>query len=153
MNHTERNPLGLYTIGIVALFLAGFFLLVVFGARSFRDTVNGQYHNMDTRGILSYLSTTVKSCDTADAVRVENGENGQVLVVADGDSGYGFRIYLREGDLVEDYASLSSPFMPEEAQVIGEATLFQVEQPEDDVLVVHTDAGRLLLKLRSEGGV
>ncbi len=152
MNQSEKNPLGLYTIGIVALFLAGFFLLVVFGARSFRDTVKGQSHNMETRGILSYLSTSIKGSDTAGAVRVEDSGTGQVLVVADGDSGYGMRIYLRDGELVEDYASLDAPLRPEEAQVVGETSLFKVERPREDLLIIHTDTGRVLLRLRSEGG-
>ena len=42
------SPLG-FSIGIVALFLAGFILLVVFGAQSYRDTVSGQNDNMILR--------------------------------------------------------------------------------------------------------
>ena len=88
-----------FTIGTVALFLVGFLLLVIFGARIYRDTVESQYHNMDTRGQLSYLVTTLRANDTRGAVTVEDG----VLVVRDGNSGYAFRIYLHDGRLVEDF--------------------------------------------------
>ena len=46
MKKEHRSPIGLYTIGVAALFLAGFFLLVVFGAQSYRNTVAGQNGNM-----------------------------------------------------------------------------------------------------------
>ena len=72
----NKTPLGLYTIGIAALFLAGFLLLVILGARSYRDTVAGQSANMATRSLLSYLATAVKASDTADAVTVETGRRG-----------------------------------------------------------------------------
>ena len=151
MKQSERNPLGFYTIGIVALFLAGFFLLVVFGARSYRDTVKGEYGNMDTRALSSYLATCVKGCDTRGAVSIRDTEAGPTLVVADGDTGFALRIYRHEGQLLEDFAALDAPLAPEEAQVIGSTEYFELERPETDLLIVRTDAGRVVLHLRSEG--
>ena len=83
-----------YTIAVVGLFLAGFFLLVVFGAQSYRSTVGGQNRNMQSRALLSYLSTTVKGYDAEGAVRIdEDGEVGKVLILREGRSGYALRIY------------------------------------------------------------
>ena len=80
MRKEHHSSIGLFTIGITALFLAGFFLLVVFGAQSYRNTVAGQNGNMQSRALLSYLSTTVKGYDAADAVLLtEDPEVGQVL--------------------------------------------------------------------------
>ena len=59
MKREGTSPLGLYTIGIAALFLAGFFLLVVFGAQSYRDTVGGQNRNGEARAELAYLAAAV----------------------------------------------------------------------------------------------
>jgi len=146
------SPLGLYTIGIAALFLAGFFLLVVFGARSYRDTVSGQNANMDSRALLSYLAAAVKANDTAGAVSVEEGEEGSVLVLTDAASGYALRIYRYGGVLVEDYAAASSPLSPEDAQVIGPTEMFRVERLAEDLLSAVTDQGEVLLRLRSGGG-
>ena len=79
MRKEHHSRIGLFTIGITALFLAGFFLLVVFGAQSYRNTVAGQNGNMQSRALLSYLSTTVKGYDAADAILVtEEPEVGQV---------------------------------------------------------------------------
>ena len=144
------SPLGLYTIGIAALFLAGFFLLVVFGAGSYRNTVSGQNDNMDSRALLSYLATTVKGHDSAGAVAVREGAEGSILTLADGDSGYALRIYRCGGVLVEDYAPLDAGLRPEEAQSIGVTALFTVER-QGDLLRLSTDAGQILLRLRSGG--
>ena len=57
MNKKGSSPFGHYMIGIAALFLAGFFLLVVFGAQSYRDTVSGQQDSMSARALSAYLAT------------------------------------------------------------------------------------------------
>ena len=152
MKQSDKNPLGLYTIGIAALFLAGFFLLVLFGARSYRNTVAGQDDNMHTRALLAYLSTAVHGADTEDAVSLRDSEYGPVLVLADGDSGYAQRIYCWEGNLLEDYARTEAPLAPESAQVLGETEQFSAEWTADQLLRVSTDAGSVWLHLRSEGG-
>ena len=152
MKSTQRSPLGFYTIGIAALFFAGFFLLVLFGAQIYRSTVHSQDANYQTRSLLSYLSTCVKANDTAGSVTVREGEYGQMLVVADGDTGYALRIYPYDGELVEDFAAVDAPLNPAEAQAIGKTRVFEVEVVDDGLLAVTTDAGRVLLGLRSEGG-
>lgn len=146
---SESSPLGFYTIGIAALFLAGFLLLVVFGAQSYRDTVALQDGNMQTRAILSYLATTVRANDTAGSVTVRDGEDGQVLVVEDGGSGYALRIYRRDGRLLEDFAALDAELDPEKAEVIGATETFDIEQLPGGVLRVDTDEGSVLLHVRS----
>ena len=150
MNERKNSPIGYYTIGIAGLFLAGFFLLVVFGAQSYRNTVAGQNDNMHNRTILSYLSTTVKAYDAADAVSLtEDPEMGQVLVLADGSSGYALRIYHMDGSLLEDYAAVDADLQPEEAQHLGDTERFEVSFLAGNVLKLETDAGSVLLHLRS----
>ena len=152
MKQSERNPLGFYTIGIAALFLAGFFLLVVFGAQSYRNTVAEQNGNMHTRALLSYLATTVKGYDSRGAVSVrEDPAAGKVLWLEDGDSGYAVRIYRRDGMLLEDYAADSLDLRPEDAQTIGETALFEPELSPGGLLRIRTDAGQVLLQLRTGG--
>ena len=152
MKREKGSPVGLYTIGVAALFLAGFFLLVVFGAQSYRGTVNGQNDNVRTRTLLSYLATVLHGSDTRGAVAVEETEDGPILHVTDGSTGFELRIYRHDGSLVEDYAAAGSPLRPEGAQTIGETERFVVERPADDLLRIGTDAGDVLLRLRSEGG-
>ena len=149
MKENGRSGLGLYTVGIAALFLAGFFLLVVFGAQSYRKTVGGQNGNMHSRALLSYLSTAVKACDAEDALQItEDPDYGKILVLLDSGSGYAQRIYCADGKLVEDYAPANAPLRPETAQIIGETVCFEPEQPERNLLTVRCDAGEVLLHLR-----
>ena len=153
MKHDKSSPLGLYTIGIASLFLAGFFLLVVFGAQSYRNTVAGQNDNMQTRALLSYLATTVKGYDSRGAVSVrEEPAVGKILQLEDGSSGYALRIYHQDGVLLEDYAADGEALRPEDAQTIGRTDLFEPALAPDGLLRIRTDAGQVLLQLRTGDG-
>ena len=83
MKQSQKNPILLLSVGIAALFLLGFLLLVTFGARSYREVVESQYGNMDERALSAYITTSVKANDSRGALRAEDSEYGQVLVVTD----------------------------------------------------------------------
>jgi hypothetical protein len=151
MNGRESTPPGLFMIGTAALFMAGFLLLVSIGAHSFQNTAAGQNGNMETRAILSYLSTCVKSNDTAGAVQVRYEGEKLVLEVADGDTGYAQRIYLHEGNLVEDFARKDAELYPEDSSLIGHTDSFEISKMPGGVLAVTTDEGRVLLHTRCKG--
>ncbi len=155
MKKDGGSPLGLYTIGIAALFLAGFFLLVVFGAQSYRAAAASQEANMDTRALLAYFDTAVKADDSEGSVRIEDGlagADGQTLLIADGDTGYDVRVYLHEGRLLEEFAESGSDLMPDDANVIGETSRFEAQWLRDGgLLQVDTDAGRVYVTTRSGG--
>ena len=140
-------------LGIAVLFLAGFLLLVVFGAQSYLKTVAGQDDNMHKRTLTSYFSTAVRDYDTRGAITVEDSVYGPVLIIADADSGYALRLYRRSTDkgseLMEDLAPLGEPLTPESAQVIGQTEVFSIEDQGDGLLTVRTDAGSILLHIRS----
>lgn len=139
---------GLFAIGIAGLFLAGFLMLVVLGAHSYRGTVSGQMGNGDRRAQLSYLATIVKANDLRDAVSVsQDGRYGTVLTLEDG-WGYATRLYVNEGQLTEDYAAVDSPLDPEEGQVIGATRRFDVTH-QGDLLRIALDEGEVVLRLRS----
>ncbi len=148
MKKTGRSPMGLFMIGIMALFLAGFLMLVLFGAGSYRNTVAGQQDNMQARALLAYLSASVKGGDSENAVSVRVGQTGPALLVADGDTGYGLHIYQAGGKLVEEYKAMDAPEDPNEAHEIAETQIFDVTL-ENGLLTVQTDAGRVLVHLRS----
>lgn len=149
MKRESSSPLGLYTIGIAALFLAGFFLLVVFGAQSYRNTVSGQNFNGESRALLSYLATTVKGYDSRGAVAIAQTEEGPTLVIADGNTGFALRIYCHEGQLMEDYAAAELPLSPEDAKAIGATERFALSWIDGTLLRMETDAGPVLVHLRS----
>ncbi len=143
----------LYMLEIAVLFLAGFLLLVIFGAQSYRSAVSVQDGNMHKRTLTSYFYTVVRDYDTRGAVSVEDSAYGPVLVIADGDSGYALRLYRMETEkgsqLMEDFALLGEPLLPESAQVIGQTDVFSIEKQGDGLLTIRTDAGSILLHVRS----
>lgn len=156
MKREENSPLGLYMLGTAALFLAGFLLLVVLGAQSYRMTTAGQLQNNRTRSLLAYLSAMVRANDAEDAVYIADGPGpgeSAVLVIEDG-SGYAARIYRYDGYLVEDYGETKADYAPDTAMKIGPTQYFALGWfPEQGALRVDTDEGSVLLALRSRGGV
>lgn len=154
MNRTRSSPLGLYVIGIAALFLAGFLMLVIFGAQTYRNTVRVQNGNSETRATLSYISATVRAYDTADAVdlsqaQLPDGSASQVLTLADGDTGYALRVYAWQGHLMEEYARADAEITPSASNVIGETQTFEAVK-DGNLLRVKTDEGNVLLHLRAD---
>ena len=149
MKRTERSPLGWYTVGIAALFLTCFFLLVLFGSLTYRNAVRSQSRNYDARSLTAYITTTVRANDSENSVSVYDSPYGTVLSVADGDSGFAFRIYRYDGHLVEEYEESGAELAPDSAQVIGDTEVFSAEWLTDGLFAVRTDAGRALIGVRS----
>ena len=149
----KSSPLGYYTIGIAALFLLGFLLLIVFGAGVFRDTAATQDENNQTRALRSYLVTCSQAASPEDVEVKDEGEGpeGQVLVIRDGGSGYGLHIFLHEGKLKEYYGRLDTVLDPDEAQPIADTSSFSVEKCAEDAYAVTTDAGRAILHIGNNG--
>ncbi len=155
MKQTKGSPLGWYTVGIVALFFAGFLLLVLFGALTYRNTARSRSDNYDARSLTAYLTTAVRANDSENSVQIGDSAYGTVLSVTDGDSGFAFRIYRYNGHLVEEYEESGAELSPDSAQIIGDTTVFSAEWLTSDLLAVRTDAGRALIGVRSsdrEGG-
>lgn len=154
MKTGRSSPLGLYVIGIAALFLAGFLMLVIFGAQTYRNTVGVQSGNNRTRATLSYICAAVRASDTAGGVKaaeviLPDGTDTQVLSLSDGDTGYALRIYRHGGKLMEEYARAEAELTPSASNVVGETELFEVEL-KGSTLRVRTDDGSVLLHLRTE---
>ncbi len=149
MGQRKTVSTGLFTIGIAALFLAGFFLLVIFGARIYQGTAGRQERNEESRAELAYFTTIMKAGDVAGAVELRDSEYGQVFVLRDG-TGYALRVYLCEGRLLEEYEAADAPLDPERAQVIGRTETFAVTE-EAGLIRVRTDAGQVLLHPRCGG--
>lgn len=148
MRSDGRSTVFFYRLVIAGLFLAGFFLLVVFGARTYRSIAAGQEQNSRARALLSYLSVCVKGNDTEGAVTVSQTDEGPVLVIADGVSGYAIRIYREGNRLLEDYGKADAPLNPAGAQVIGETKVFSIETGSDGLFEVTTDAGKTLFHVK-----
>lgn len=150
----KRSDYGMkyYAVGIFALLAAGILMLVVFGANVYNRIVDFQFANNDRRAVLSYLSTSIRSCDNDGAVSVGRGPEGDSLVLSStGEDGYVYelRIYLYRGNLMEEYQESGTAYDPESAQPIGKTDTFSVALKEGNVRI-STSQGNVLVHLRSE---
>jgi len=156
MKEREGSPIGLYMLGICALFLAGFLLLVILGANAYKGSVASREENHQIRGLLSYVSAVIRANDSEGSVYVldqASPQGGQVLVVGDG-SGYASRVDCHDGYLVEDYGEEKGTLDPQNALKIGRTLTFRVDVfPEEGSILVTTDEGRIRLHLRSKDAV
>lgn len=148
MNREKTSPLGYYTIGIAALFLLGFLLLIIFGAQVYRDAVTGQNQNDQTRALRSYLVTCTRTASAED-VEVTDFDGSEMLVIRESGTDYGLRIFLHDGQLVEHYGLLDQEPDPEYATRIARTDLFDVEKISRNTFSVTTDSGRALLHVGS----
>lgn len=152
MKKRSSSPLGLYTMGIAALFFAGFLALVLFGAETYRDAAGRQLENDEARALVSYLSTCVRGSDRAGNITTVDSEYGQVLTIADG-YGYALYIYEYDGQLLEEYRAIVTnkeiELDPEEANVLGKTDVFTVETASENTIRITTSAGDVLVHLRS----
>ena len=152
MKRSHNSVSGLYTICVTALFLTGFFLLMVFGAQIYRGILSSQREANDLRAQLSVLQTALRAGDAADCVTTEDYGDGQLLRIADGDTGYGLLIYAEDGQLLQEYTDITAQPRPDYADVMAQTDTFAVSAS-GDMLTVTTDAGSVTVHLRSAGGV
>lgn len=151
MKKRSDHGMKIYAVGIFALLAAGILMLAVFGANVYNRVVDSQFANNDRRAVLSYLATSVRSCDAGGAVSVGDGPEGDALVLSSlGDDGYVYelRIYLYKGNLMEEYQESGSAYDPENAQTIGKTDTFAVALTGGNVKL-STSQGNVLVHLRS----
>lgn len=139
---------GLFIIGITAFFLGCFMLLIVFGVGVYRNVVEMQNQTNELRSLSSYLLTVSKVGETG--ISVEEGAYGKMLVIEDGDTGYGNRIYVYEGELLEDFGKINGKLYPDAAIRIAETDVFTIEEMENDLLKITTSAGSVYIHMLEE---
>ena len=142
----KTSPLGYYTIGIAALFMVGFLLLIIFSSHVYRDTVTAQEGNSQTRALRSYLVTCTQTAASEDII-LKEGAEGTRLLIRDAGTAYGQQIFLHDGMLMESYGRLDAEEDPASAEPIARTEVFEVEPLSEDVYAVTTDAGRTILHL------
>ncbi|WP_270575606.1 DUF4860 domain-containing protein, partial [Candidatus Collinsella stercoripullorum] len=101
------------------------------------------------------IANAVRATDAAGSVSAAEGPEGPALVLAEHlDSGdYQTRFYLYRGFVVQEYALADAPLAPDAATPVVESASFSFELDEGSGLLrVSTDAGEVLVALRSAGG-
>ena len=136
----------LSALTIAVLFLV-ILLLVVFTARSYQHGVDSQYENDTQRIVCAYVATAVKDHDGGEVTPMDfDGYPG--ISIADGDTGFAHKIYLSDGQLLEEYSRTDMPVNPQTASKIGETSLFEIQYISDNLLEIKTDKGASYVNVR-----
>ena len=151
MREEAKRPQHRYIIALLGVFAMGFLLLVLFGTKTYLQTVRSQNENNDRRALLTYVATAVRAYDRAGAVAIGTGPEGAALLLRDAGTGdtYEHRIYLYRGNLVEEYTASASSLAPESAQTLGPTGTFFLEKEGENLLRVRTDLGETVICLRA----
>lgn len=137
--HAVNGLLTLLIYGIFALFSM---MLVVTGARVYRNIVSVGNENTQMRASFSYVAGKVRmSARGAGTVRVEDKEGIRVLVLASATEGYETRIYYYDGVLREAYQAVDQDFIPEMGEKLMELSGFRIEETEGGQLLIETEDG------------
>lgn len=150
MKKSRNNFSELSIIGITAFFLGCFFLLIIFGTGIYSDIVDSQSANIYERSLSSYLLTVSKMSESK-IIYEDNSEVGQMLLIEDEDTGYGNRIYLYDGYLVEDYGQIGGKLFPKNAIKIAENNTFIIEKISERLLKITTDSGDVYISVKING--
>ena len=136
----------LSALTIAVLFLV-ILLLVVFTARSYQHGVDSQYENDTQRIVCAYVATAVKDHDGGEVAPMDfDGYPG--ISIADGETGFAHKIYLADGQLLEEYSRSEMPVNPQTASKIGETSLFEIQYISDNLLEIKTDKGASYVNVR-----
>lgn len=135
---------------MTAFFIMSFLLLVIFGTGIYRNISVSREESSLSRTLSSYLHTASKMNDAG--IYTESKDGKLVLVIKDSDTGYGNRIYLHEGYLVEDFGKLDDQLYPDSALKIAQTSVFEIEKMNEDLLKVKTSDGDVYITLMEGEG-
>lgn len=152
MKKREGLWMHLYPLLLFAIIVLSLLFLVSAGTGLYSAIVENQARNRQARAALSYLTARVHAADTAGAVSIGAGPEGDALLLREkaGDDVYETRIYLYEGALREEYGPADLPLRPESAERIAVLERFSLNEERPGLLTAATEYGRIHIALRCE---
>lgn len=142
-----------FTILLFFVLIISLLLAVVAGTRIYGNLRNLQSATNNTRLGVSLITNTVRTNDAVSAVAVGKGPEGNSLVLREIlESGtYETRIYLYNGNIVQEYALESAVYAPDRATVIVTSDVFDFSYS-NGMLTIKTSQGTSEVLLRSLKG-
>ena len=140
-----------YLLILMACVFVSLLALMGIGSHVYRSLVENQNISENRRATLTYLQQKVRAADRSDAVLLRDGPEGTMLVLqeqVDGSS-YETRIYLYQGNLVEEYRRADESCQEDEAAVIAQTDTFEVSFVQPGLLAFETQYGKGYVAVRS----
>ena len=123
-------------------------LVLLFGARVYRELVDRGEETFGSRTAAQYVTTRVRQ---SEAVAVADFEGCQALVIPEeiGGETYLTRVYCYDGYIRELFCAKNAPLLPEDGEKIlpGKSLTFSIE---DDLLTVCLEKQKLFLHLHGK---
>ena len=140
MEREQRRVSDLFSTVTIGILFVAILLLVVFSAVTYRQCTDAQKRSNDTRAVVSYVATAVKD-STGAKIKPEEFDGCPGLLIAAPGGEFEWRIYAKDGSLLEEYGVKDEKINPEEARVIGEVSEFTAQYIDEDLLEIRTDRG------------
>lgn len=149
-----KNDYGhFFTILLFFVLIISLLLAFVAGTRIYGNLRALQTTTDDTRLGSNLITNTVRANDAVSAVAVGKGPEGNSLVLREIlDSGtYETRIYLYNGNIVQEYSLATAVYTPDRATVIVASNTFDFSYS-NGMLTITSDQGTSQVLLRSLKG-
>lgn len=134
----------LFMMFVVVLLMALFM-----NVSSFKAVYESRQDTNYERGTLALITSTVRANDRQGGVAQGEGPEGKSLVLVEhgDDRDYETRIYLYQGNIVEEYSVSTDSYTPDKASVMAASSTFDFSY-EGTLLTIETDQGSAQIKLR-----
>ncbi len=145
--HLNSAP---FSLALFVLMLGCVLMLAVFGAQVYGALTQSQNRNKAVRASLSYVAARLRAADETGAVSIKPGPQGDALILSDigTDTGYETRIYVYDGQLVEEYTAEQNEYDPASAQAVAQTDTFAVTR-DGSLCTVTTDQGTVRVYLHT----
>lgn len=146
-----RDTASLYMLCIYTVLIVALFVLTYVSSSLYRSFANNQDENESSRNSLSYIQAKLLSCGEKGAVKTESTDDGDILIIKEGDTGYETRIFEKDGYLIEALVRSGSEVSDGEYEKICEVSTFSVTI-ENNFVRISANGKTALVFLRCEGG-
>lgn len=145
-----KNRAGLFSGLLMMVFLAILLLALFLGVSVYQHVATAQLASDQGRLGKQLLANNIRSKDGSGTVRIGNGPEGRSLVLVEElESGtYETRIYLSNGQIVQEYAFAGAAYNPDKAIKLVDSSKFLISYDSGLVTIV-TDQGASEIALRS----
>lgn len=142
-----------FTIALLTVFFVVLMTGLAAGVAMYQAVANNQIDTNQARMQAGLLASNVHANDVAGSIGSSSGPEGRSLVFSETFDGqtYETRIYLYEGNIVQEYSLAGSEYTPARAQPLIESSTFDFMQ-HGNLLVIKTDQGATNVALRSNQG-
>ena len=125
----------LFPLLVFAIFLIAALLMILIGARVYRNTAVRMTENFGVQTSIAYVTTKIHQNDRQGAISVTEFGGANALVIEDRfeDAPYQTWIYYYDGSLREVLAPEGAAFEPESGTAIIDVAGFAIEQLSDQL--------------------